>query len=116
MNPKDACEVTVCRQNKCVAAPLACDLCDPKTGCKNPADVATDTTTAPDGTTTTTTTKDTGATTTDNTPVTSADEVEDPADTTKRHNTVTGLSVFLGIIAAAFVILAIYMGVISVRY
>jgi len=34
INPTNACQVTVCRQNKCVSAELACDQCDPKSGCK----------------------------------------------------------------------------------
>ena len=33
VNPANACEVTVCRQAKCVSAALACDKCNPKTGC-----------------------------------------------------------------------------------
>lgn len=33
VNPLNACETSVCRQGFCVAAPLACDDCDSKTGC-----------------------------------------------------------------------------------
>jgi hypothetical protein len=33
VNPANACETSVCRNGKCVAAPLACDDCDRITGC-----------------------------------------------------------------------------------
>ena len=38
VNPTNACETSICRQGKCVAAPLACDNCDRIAGCPTNGD------------------------------------------------------------------------------
>lgn len=108
VNPNDACEVTVCRQNKCVAALLACDNCDPKSGCKaGTRDVNQDG--EPN-------VKETAAGTLgDVTVKAEGDDVELELWWAQKHGIVIGLSFVVALVGGGCLALAIYFAFIVTR-
>lgn len=91
VNPHDACQVTICRQGRCVATPAACENCDPQVGCKTGTKTGT-----------TTTTTDTNNGNVQNKNEWGSKDVHVKDVEPDRHNNVIGMWVVVAVVLAAF--------------
>lgn len=102
VNPDNACEITTCKQGKCVSVPLLCDNCDPKTGCKlGPRDTVSSTTTN----------TNTGSTGTNTAKGVTTQEVYTADWPTHKRNVLIGFGCLLGGAGLVFAGVAVYFAV-----